>query len=67
MPYGKVVAYDSRQLKVHERNYPTHDRELEDVVFSCKIWRHYLYHAHVDVYTNHKSHQYVFTQNEFNL
>ena len=25
MQNGKVVAYASRQLKIHERNYPTHD------------------------------------------
>lgn len=39
----KVVAYASRQLKIHEQNYPTHDLELVVVVFSLKIWRHHLY------------------------
>ena len=58
MQHGKVVAYASRQLKVHERNYPTHDLELEPVVFALKIWRHYLYGFHVYVYTNHKCLQY---------
>ena len=67
MQHGKVIAYAIRQLKVHERNYPTHDLELEAVVFSLKIWRHYLYGVHVDVFTNHKSLQYVFTQKELNL
>ncbi|KAJ0641390.1 putative nucleotidyltransferase, Ribonuclease H [Helianthus annuus] len=43
MQRGKVVAYASRQLKQHERNYPTHDLELAAVVFALKIWRHYLY------------------------
>ena len=62
MQHGKVVAYFSRQLKVHERNYPTHDLELVVVVFALKKWRHYLYGVHVDVYTNHKSLQYLFTQ-----
>ena len=42
MKHGKVIAYASRQLKVHERNYPTHDLELAAVVFDLKIWRHYL-------------------------
>ena len=43
MQSGRVVAYGSRQLKNHKRNYPTHDMELEDIVFSWKIWYHYLY------------------------
>ena len=43
MQSGRVVAYGSRQLKNHERNYPTHDMELEVIVFALKIWRHYLY------------------------
>ena len=45
MQERKVVAYASRQLKVHEKNYPTHDLELAAVVFALKIWRHYLYGA----------------------
>ncbi|KAH0710910.1 hypothetical protein KY284_012337 [Solanum tuberosum] len=64
---GKVIAYASRQLKVHEKNYQTHDLELATVVFALKIWRHYLYGIHVDVFTDHKSLQYVFTQKEMNL
>jgi hypothetical protein len=41
MQDDKVVAYASRQLRIHERNYPTHDLELAEVVFVLKIWRHY--------------------------
>ncbi|XP_060182450.1 uncharacterized protein LOC132612133 [Lycium barbarum] len=67
MQHGKVVAYASRQLKVHERNYPTHDLELAAVVFALKIWRHYLYGVHVDIFTDHKSLQYIFKQRELNL
>ncbi|WMV58185.1 hypothetical protein MTR67_051570 [Solanum verrucosum] len=67
MQNGKVIAYASRQLKVHEKNYPTHDLELAVVVFALKIWRHYLYGVHVDIFTDHKSLQYVFTQKELNL
>ncbi|KAH0669077.1 hypothetical protein KY289_023570 [Solanum tuberosum] len=67
MQNGKVIAYASRQLKVHEKNYPTHDLELAVVVFALKIWRHYLYGVHVDVFTDHKSLQYVFTQKDLNL
>ncbi|WMV41051.1 hypothetical protein MTR67_034436 [Solanum verrucosum] len=64
---GKAIAYASRLSKVHEKNYPTHDLELAVVVFTLKIWRHYLYGIHVDVFTDHKSLNYVFTQKELNL
>ena len=57
----KVIASTSRQLKVHEKNYPTHDLELVIVVFAIKLWRHYLYGVHVDMFTEHKILQYVFT------
>ncbi|KAH0748282.1 hypothetical protein KY290_027514 [Solanum tuberosum] len=67
MQHGKVIAYALRQLKVHEKNYPTHDLELAAVVFALKIWRQYLYGVHVDVFTDHKSLQYVFSQKELNL
>ncbi|GJU67949.1 putative reverse transcriptase domain-containing protein [Tanacetum coccineum] len=43
MQREKVIAYASRQLKIHEKNYTTHDLELEAVAFTLKIWRHYLY------------------------
>ena len=67
MQKGKVITDASRQLKPHEKNYPTHDLELADVVFALKIWRHYLYCIYVDVFTDHKSLQYIFTQKELNL
>ena len=57
---GEAIAYASRQLKVHEKNYPTHDLELAAVVFALKLWKNYLYEVHVDVFTDHKSLQYVF-------
>lgn len=50
--YSMVVAYASTYLKVHERNYPTHDLELADVVFALKIWWHYLYGVHIDIFTD---------------
>ena len=59
---GKVIAYASRHLKVHEKNYPTHDLEFAAVVFALNLWRHYMCGIHVDVFTDHKSLQYVFTQ-----
>ncbi|WMV46154.1 hypothetical protein MTR67_039539 [Solanum verrucosum] len=67
MQRGRVIAYVSKQLKVHQKNYSTHDLELAAVVFTLKSWRHYLYGVHVDVFTDHKSLQYVFTQKELNL
>ncbi|KAH0650238.1 hypothetical protein KY284_030150 [Solanum tuberosum] len=61
------VLMQNGKLKVHEKNYPTHDLELAAIVFALKIWRHYLYGVHVDIFTDHKSLQYVLTQKEFNL
>jgi hypothetical protein len=61
MQEGKVVAYSSRQLKVHEKNYPTHALELAAVVHALKTWRHYLYGQKCDIYTDHKSLKYIFT------
>jgi len=54
-----VIAYAYRQLKVHERNYPTHDLELAAVIFALKIWRHYLIGDQVLIYADHKSLKYV--------
>ena len=67
MQKGKVVAYASRQLRPHERNYPTHDLELAAVVFALKIWRHYLLGQRVNIYTDHKSLKYIFTQRDLNM
>ena len=50
MQDGKVVAYASRKLKLHEQNYPTHDLELAAIVFALKIWRHYLYGENVEYF-----------------
>ncbi|KAI3821411.1 hypothetical protein L1987_08979 [Smallanthus sonchifolius] len=67
MQRGKVIAYASRQLKVHEVNYPTHDLELAAVVFALKIWRHYLYGVKCTIYSDHKSLKYFFEQKELNM
>ena len=61
MQEGKVVAYGSRQLKIHEENYPTHDLELAAVILALKIWRHYLYGEKLEVFSDHKSLKYLFT------
>jgi hypothetical protein len=67
MQHGKLIAYASRQLKVHEHNYPTHNLELAAVVFALKIWRHDIYGEHCEIYTDHKSLKYFFTQKELNM
>nr|GEY22179.1 putative reverse transcriptase domain-containing protein [Tanacetum cinerariifolium] len=67
MQREKVIAYASRQLKVHKKNYTTHDLELGSVVFSLKIWRHYLYGTKCTVFTDHKSLQNILDQKELNI
>ncbi|GKB63178.1 putative reverse transcriptase domain-containing protein, partial [Tanacetum coccineum] len=67
MQREKVIAYASRQLKVHEENYTTHDLELGAVVFALRLWRHYLYGTKCVVFTDHKSLQYILNQKELNL
>ena len=67
MQEGKVVSYLSRQLKPHEQNYPTHDLELAAVVLALKTWRHYLMGNRCEIYTDHKSLKYIFTQKELNM
>ena len=67
MQEGRVVSYASRQLKPHELNYAMHDLELAAIVHALKTWRHFLIENHYDVYTDHKSLKYIFTQKELNL
>ncbi|GKF37027.1 putative reverse transcriptase domain-containing protein, partial [Tanacetum coccineum] len=67
MQREKVIAYASRQLKIHEKNYTTHDLELGAVVFALNIWRHYLYVTKCTVFTDHKSLQHIIDQKELNM
>ena len=67
MQDGKVIAYSSRQLKEHEKNYATHDLELATVVIALKMWRHYLYRENFKVHSDHRSLQYLFSQKELNM
>nr|GEY73541.1 putative reverse transcriptase domain-containing protein [Tanacetum cinerariifolium] len=67
MQNEKVIAYASRQLKIHEKNYTTHDLELGAVVFALKIWRRYLYETKCIVFTEHKSLQHILDQKELNM
>ncbi|GJS18858.1 putative reverse transcriptase domain-containing protein [Tanacetum coccineum] len=66
MQRGKVITYASRQLKIYEKNYTTHDLELGAVVFALKIWRHYLYGTKSVIYKDHKSLHHIFSQKELN-
>ncbi|GKA85910.1 putative reverse transcriptase domain-containing protein [Tanacetum coccineum] len=67
MQKEKVISYASRQLKVHEKNYATHDLELGSMLFALKIWRHYLYETRCTVFTDHKSLQHILDQKELNI
>ncbi|KAA3461970.1 DNA/RNA polymerases superfamily protein [Gossypium australe] len=67
MQEGKDIAYASRQLKPHEKNYSTHDLELAAIVFALKIWRHYLFGEKCHIYIDHRSLKYLMTQKELNL
>ncbi|WVZ87903.1 hypothetical protein U9M48_034478 [Paspalum notatum var. saurae] len=67
MQEGKVIAYASRRLRKHEVNYPTHDPELAHLLCMLKIRRHYLFGNKCEIYTDHKSLKYIFTQNELNM
>ncbi|GKB87522.1 putative reverse transcriptase domain-containing protein [Tanacetum coccineum] len=67
MQRGKVIAYASRLLKIHEKNYTTHDLELGAMVFTLKTWRHYLYGMKSIIYTDQKSLHHIFNQKELNM
>lgn len=67
MQHRRVVSYAQRQQRKHQQNYPTHDLELATVVLAMKIWRHYLQGVHVDIFTDHKSIQYIFERKELNM
>jgi hypothetical protein len=67
MKDGHVVVYASRQLRKHEAHYPTHDLDLAALVHALRIWRHYLMRKRCEVYTDHKSLKYIFTQLNLNV
>ncbi|GKF46553.1 putative reverse transcriptase domain-containing protein, partial [Tanacetum coccineum] len=67
MQNENVIAYASRKLKIHEKNYATYDLELGAVVFALKLWRHYLYGTKCTVYTDHKSLQHILDKKELNM
>jgi hypothetical protein len=67
MQDGHVVVYASWQLRKHEEQYLTHNLELADVVHALKIWRYYFMGKRCELYMDHKSLKYIFTQPDLNL
>jgi hypothetical protein len=67
MQDNRVIAYASRALRPHEQNYPTHDLKLVVEVHALKMWRHYLMGTDCNIYTDHKSLKYIFTQDDLNM
>jgi hypothetical protein len=67
MQDNRVFTYASRALRPHEQNYPTHDLELAAVVHALKMWRNYMMGTHCNIYTDHKSLKYIFTQADLNM
>ena len=67
MQNDRVISYASRQLKIHEKNYPTHDLELAAIVFALKIWRHYLFGVKFQPFTDHKNLKHLYNQKDLNM
>jgi hypothetical protein len=67
MQDGKVISYASRQLRKYEENYPSHDLELAAIMHALTIWRHYIIGHRWEIYSDHKSLKYIFTQTDLNL
>jgi hypothetical protein len=67
MQENQVIAYASQALRPHEKNYPTHDLELAAVVHALKIRQHYLMGNRCNIFIDHKSLKYMFTQSDLNM
>jgi hypothetical protein len=67
MQDGPVVAYASWQLRKREEHYLTLDLELAIVVHTLKIWRYYLMEKRCELYMDHMSLKYIFTQLDLSL
>jgi hypothetical protein len=67
MQERRLISYISPKLKPHEENYPTHDLKLAAIIFALKKWRYYLYGATFEIFTDHKSLKYIFTQKDLNM
>ena len=67
MKHDRVISYRSRKLKKHEYNYLTHDLELSIIIFTLKLWCHYLYGSTCEIYMNHKNLKYILDQKDLNF
>ena len=63
---GHVIAYESRKLKIHERNYATYDLELAIVIHALKMWRHHLIGRKFILMTDNKGLKYLLDQPNLN-
>lgn len=64
---NRPIAFTFRKLKVHERNYPTHDLEMLAIIHALKLWRHYLLGCQFELITDHKSLKWIFTPPTLNM
>ena len=64
---GHLVAYESKKLNRAQQNYSTYERELFAIIYALCKWRHYLYGESCEIFTDHKSLKYLFTQKELNM
>ena len=60
------ICYESRKLKEHEQNYPTHDLELVTIIHTLKMWRHYLVVRKLFLKDDNMSLKYLFYQPNLN-
>jgi hypothetical protein len=67
MQYGRGIAYISRKLRKDEDNYAMYDLELLEIIYSLRVWRHYIVGWKLKLETDHCGFQHIFTQSDFNV
>jgi len=63
---GQVICYISKKLRRHEENYATHDLEVLSILYSFRVWTHYLIERKFELKIDHYGLQYIFTQSNLN-
>jgi hypothetical protein len=66
MQDGRVITYISRKLRKYEENYVMHDLELLSIVYSLRVWRHYLIGKKFKPKMDQCHLQHIFTQSDLN-